>query len=100
MVGRVLAFLGIGCAVLLVCVWLIVGALALAAGPLCVECMQSWGPPVAIGLVGPVLAVAIWAIALIAAWRRPLLLLWSLLAWPVLLYSSVFAGQGFVVLLS
>jgi hypothetical protein len=75
-----------------------VATAALAAGPLCAECVQTWLPPVALGVLGPLVPLGIWAIALIAQWRHPLLLLWSLLGWPVLGAVNVWAIEGFVQL--
>ena len=93
-----MSLLGITAGVGAVALWLLVAMFALGNGPLCVECMRSWSPPVGLGVLGSGVAVGIWTIALITQWRRPLLLVWSLLGWPVLFYANVYAIQGFATL--
>lgn len=96
--GRIIAFLGIAAALTCSVIWAGVGAMALAAGPLCLECVRDWLPPVAVGVIGPLVPLVMWTVALIAQWRNPLLLLWSLVVWPVLGAFNVWAIEDFASL--
>ncbi|MFT4165192.1 MAG: hypothetical protein QM650_08105 [Microlunatus sp.] len=96
--GRIIAFLGIAAALACSVIWFFVGGMSLAAGPLCVECALGWLPPVAVGLIGPLVPAGIWVAALIAQWRKPLLLVWSLVGWPVLGAVNIWAIERFAVL--
>lgn len=98
--GRIITFLGIAAALTSSVIWMSVGSLSLAAGPLCTECMKGWIPPVAIGALGPILPLVLWTGFLIVQWRRPLLLLWSLLGWPFLGVTNIVALGGFAALFS
>lgn len=98
--GRISCFVGIAAAVVACVIWCFVGAMSVAAGPLCTECMAGWLPPVAIGIVGPILPVMLWTVALIAQWRHPLLLVWSLVGWPILGGTNIWAIESFAALFS
>ena len=76
--------MGLCAALIAATIWIVVGILALAAAPLCTECMQSWLPPVALGALGSLGPLLLWSIALIVAWRHWSLLAWSLVGWPIL----------------
>lgn len=93
--GRLVAFAGVAAALTSCLIWLVVGGFALAAAPTCAECARGWLPPVAVGVVGPLVPLAIWVVALIAQWRHPLLLLWSVAGWPVLGAINVWAIEAF-----
>jgi len=97
-VGRVITILGLCAAVIACLIWIGVGGFAVMAGPLCVECAKAWLPPVALGVLGPLLPIAIWTIALIRAWRHWSLMLWSLVGWPILGAINVRAIEWFVTL--
>lgn len=90
--------MGIAAALTCSVIWFFVGGMSLAAGPLCVECAKGWLPPVAVGLIGPLVPAGMWAAALIAQWRKPLLLVWSLVGWPVLGGVNIWAIERFAVL--
>lgn len=96
--GRVIAFLGIAAALACCAVWAVVGMFSMAAGPLCLECAREWLPPVAVGVVGPLVPLGLWTVALVAQWRNPLLLVWSLAIWPVLGAANVWAIEDFAAL--
>lgn len=98
--GRIIAFAGVAAALTCSVIWFFVGGMSLAAGPLCVECAQGWLPPVAVGVLGPVLPLGLWTVTLILQWRRSLLLLWSLLGWPILGAVNIWAIERFAVLFS
>ena len=96
--GRIIAFAGLAAAVTCCVIWIVVGVAAMAAGPLCVECIRDWLPPVAVGVIGPLVPLVMWTVALVAQWRNPLLLLWSLVIWPVLGAVNVWAIEDFAAL--
>lgn len=96
--GRIIAFLGIAAALTCSVIWFFVGGMSLAAGPLCVDCAVGWLPPVAVGVLGPLVPLALWTVTLIMQWRSPLLLLWSLLGWPVLGAVNIWAIERFATL--
>ena len=98
--GRIIAFVGIAAALICSVVWVLVGMASMAAGPLCLECYKGWLPPVAVGVFGPLVPLLAWAIVLPLQWRRPLLLLWSLLGWPILGVANIVALGGFAALFS
>lgn len=99
-VGRIIAMVGIVAALTCSLIWMMVGGLSWGLAPLCTECVQIWLPPVAIGLLGSLIPFMLWVIVLIRQWRRPPLLPWSLLGWPLLGAINVWASELFSAALS
>lgn len=96
--GRIICFLGLAAAIICSVIWILVGMLSLAAGPLCTECIGGWVPPVIMGVIGPIVPLGWWIAVLIAQWRRSTLLLWSLPGWLLLGGLNIWAIEQFSAL--